>query len=290
MPSSISLEYLNSKLPTNTGITSSGGVYIQMLNTDASVKKGNVVSVNSSYTNSIENINSSNINRKIGVYNSTITNIGNYIPIVISGIADVLVEDNTSVSKGDYVILSKTQWGRIKSNGTTNVSDTDLNYYIGIATSSCTSGIDNTITVFLDMNNFNTTNGMTSNGGTYHTYTNASGSTSVGNMCVIGSTTTTNGVTLPIDNVNRSFIGVSNQSGIENGSPIQVVTEGNAIVQVDSSYAIALGDTLKLSSISLGKVVSNGTTSNPTSQVGIALGTVAQGASNATVLMKIKPY
>lgn len=129
--------------------------------------------------------------------------------------------------------------------------------------------------------------GFTADGGTYHTYTNASGGISVGNMCVIASQNTEKGVTLPTTDTNIiQFIGVTIESGIANGSPIKVVTDGNVRVQVDSSIAVQLGNILKLSS-SYGKVVSNNYTSS-TTQIGVALETVAQGTPNATVLMKLK--
>ena len=102
MSSSVSLEYLNTVLPsgTNIGFTSENGMFVLYQNQTGSVSvKGTIVSA-SSVANNAVSISPANSDMPIGViYDNGIAN-GQLVKVVIAGNAEVLLKNGQASTRG----------------------------------------------------------------------------------------------------------------------------------------------------------------------------------------------
>lgn len=288
MSSSVSYEYFNNKMPFNTGITQLGGVYGNYRCRSLGVIPYTLVKIgtNTIFPNSYENLsNISDFKYSLGVVNSSSNVYNEQSQIIVSGVATILVEDNTLVNVDDYIIFSSNQLGRSKSNGTEY--PLDMSYYVGLAITSCTSGINNSINVLLDFQPKNTS-GFTSDGGTYRTYTNRSQNfATIGGLATL-STYDNNSFAHYSVEPTMTVLGVMiDNSAI--GSSGKLVTDGKVRILVeDNSIAINRGDYLIATQTAnqLGKVKSVGTTKPTQYLIGVALENVTSGTGK-TVLTQL---
>jgi len=151
MSSAVSLEYLNTVIPTvGNGISSDGGYYITLTNkTGAISKKGTIVIASTTTDNAIA-IAPANSDSPIGVILENGVPDGNDVKVVVSGKAYVLLANGSASTRGYWCEVSNTQAGRMSQlanpNPTTHWAE------LGHSLESKTAGTDVLSLVVLHFN------------------------------------------------------------------------------------------------------------------------------------------
>ena len=123
MSASVSLQYLNTVLPSvGNGISSDGGFYITLTNkTGATSVKGTIVVASTTQNNSVA-IAPKNSDNPIGVILEDGVADGSEVKVVVSGKAYVLLQDGLASRHGYWCEVSSTQSGRMSQLANPNLT------------------------------------------------------------------------------------------------------------------------------------------------------------------------